>query len=79
MRHHGHLVNTTRCNICNEVHRGIVKAKQLLRPGKVCFRRLQTHTTSEDDKKHGSPSDTDRRKFGIKQVDENLITTAKIS
>ena len=23
-------------NICNEVHRGIVKAKQLLRPGKAC-------------------------------------------
>ena len=33
---------------------------------------------SEDDKKHESLSDTDRRKFGIKQVDECLITTVKI-
>ena len=32
----GHLASTTERNICNEVHRGIVKAKQLLRPGKAC-------------------------------------------
>ena len=33
---------------------------------------------SEDDKKHESLSDTNRRKLGIKQVDESFIITAKI-
>ena len=35
-------------------------------------------TPSEDDKKRESLSDTNGRKFGIKQVDESLITTEKI-